>query len=405
MNESRSHSGNISTSPAQEHSNNRMRYIISVILLIIGLLSLMVGVPVLWLQRTILTTDGWVAAVGPLAEQPAVQDAVANGATQKFTSQVDIEGWVREQLPPQSVKLAAPIAALIETSIRRFTDLIVSSSAFAALWEQVNRTSHNLIMAGLSGVQKIQGIKPDDLTLDLGPVMQKLQAELQKKGFTFTLPDKFNSTVTVLRSDQLASLVKYVEALQTAALWLTIVAFVAFAGSIVVHFDRRGAVLALGVGVFIAGLLLMVGVSVMRWQVVGSVSPGAIFTPEAMQEVYNTVIGGLVASLRATVLAGLILWLGAVALGPSRSMVSARQYLREGIHGMGKNRAPAGSELWIGAHKQAIQIWVLIAAGIALIIPAQRSVSYIIILTVIVVLVEFFVEFFGRMSPPMARAH
>ncbi len=66
-----------SQSPTASGRGNPGRTTLAVILLIIGLLTFAGVVPTVWLQRTLLTTDGWVDAVAPIPRQPAVQDAVA----------------------------------------------------------------------------------------------------------------------------------------------------------------------------------------------------------------------------------------------------------------------------------------------------------------------------------------
>ncbi len=379
----------------------RGRRIFSGVLLIIGLILLLVAIPVLWMNRTILTTDGWVEAVGPLAEDPAVQVAVANVAAQQFIEQANIQEWIRQQLPPESAGFAAPLTVLFESAIRQLTNVLVSSDLFASLWSDANRVSHSLALAGYERGQDFLENQNGNIVIDLGSIVQQIQEQLASLGISVPLPENFSSQVTVFQSEQLPAFLNFVNTLDALIPWLTILAVLFLAASIAVPTDRRRAVLFLGIGVAVVGVVLFIIGAIVKWRVVGQVPADAVFPPVAVNQAYDTITGGLTTSLRALILIGLLLWLGAYILGPSNSMVATRHRVRHWIHGLSPNRNPAASELWIGAHRQALQVIILIAAGIVLVIPSQRTVPFVLILTAIVVLLEFLVEYLGR-TPPAA---
>ena len=133
---------------------------------------------------------------------------------------------------------------------------------------------------------------------------------------------------------------------------------------------------------------------------VGQVPPDALFTSEATSQAYDTITGGLLSTLGASLLLGIILCFGAYALGPSLSMTRIRRRVRLWIYQLGGDRAPGRVGGWIKANRNKLQAAVLILAGFALLLPVGRSVIYVVWLTVGVVFLEFLIEFFGRTAPP-----
>lgn len=377
------------------------RRVTSGVLLVIGLILLLVTIPTIWLERTILTTDGWVDAVGPLAEDPAVQDAVAGVAATQFIEGVNVEQWIQEQLPEQNDALAAPLTILIEAGITQLIGAIVESDAFAGIWRDANRISHSLALAGYArGEELLEATDGGNVVIDLGAIIERLQQELARLGIEIPLPEDFSSQVTVFQSQQLPAFFSFINILDTAAPILALAAFLVLAAAVAIPPDRRRVVLFLGIGVAVVGVLLLITDAIVKWQLVRPVGP---FPLEAVSQAYDSITNELIVSLRAFILVGLFLWLGAFALGPSHSMVSARHRIRDWIHSLGYGRNPNRQELWIGAHRQAIQVVVLILAGIALVIPYQRTIPFVLVLVAIVALLEFAVEYLGRTPPPVAH--
>lgn len=369
------------------------------ILLFVGLIALIGAVPFLWLQRTLLTTDGWVDATGPLAEEPAIQEAVADFTAVEFARQVDLRAWISEQLPEESQGLAAPLASLIVIAIRQVAEVVVGSDTFADLWRQINRTSHNLAQMGYPGLQALAESGRQGLTLNLTPVLERLREILQERGISIPVPEDFTGEVTILESAQIQGILTLVRTIETWTPWLTVFAVLGIVGSIAVAGDRRTSVLWLGVGLVAVGFVVMITAFVTQWWMVQQVPANATFGPDATRAAYDAFTNGLATTLRGVAFLGLILWLGAFVLGPAPSMQSARRHALSWIGNLGKDHSPNRPEAWIGAHRHAIQIGILILGGLALLLPIQRSIAYIGMLALTVLLLEFFVELFGRMRP------
>ena len=203
------------------------------------------AIPVLWLNHTLLTTDGWVEAVGPVTKDPAVQDAVANAVVQEYSRQENIRAWVQEQLPEKSEELAGPIITLLQMAARQVVKFIISSDAFEGIWTEANRLSHSLAMAGFTRVDQIDGQlveRAESMEIDLQGIIETLRQELQRRGLGFILPEGITAQLAILQSERFVRFLNILKTLNTAA-----PGFFNYhggnTGSLVLSYNRRKTVL------------------------------------------------------------------------------------------------------------------------------------------------------------------
>ena len=170
----------------------------SAILLSLACLLAPLSVAAVWASTQISDTDRYVQTVAPLADDPAVQQAIANDVTQAVLEYIDIESLTtelltalgqQENVPPRLGALLPGLAAPISNGVESFTrDQVggfVASPQFAVLWEQVNRVAHQqivtLLEGGGGGAVSAQG---DQITLNLGPVITAVKERLVARGFS-----------------------------------------------------------------------------------------------------------------------------------------------------------------------------------------------------------------------------
>ena len=77
----------------------RWRRIVGAVLLVVGCVLVPVSLSAVWVRNTLLDTDNYVSTVGPLADDPDVQQAIANRVTDALFANVDVEEKVADALP------------------------------------------------------------------------------------------------------------------------------------------------------------------------------------------------------------------------------------------------------------------------------------------------------------------
>ena len=84
------------------------------ILILLGVFLLTFANIAFWAWFTLLNTNGWVAAVGPLNQDPAVAGMISQNVVSDLFEGADIEATAAEALPPKLQPLAGPLVVGLE---------------------------------------------------------------------------------------------------------------------------------------------------------------------------------------------------------------------------------------------------------------------------------------------------
>ncbi len=146
-----------------------------------------------WAGRTALNTNVFVDRVGSLARQPAVQDALATYLTDEVVSLLDVEGYLKANLPPPADLLAVPLTSAIESFVEDQVRKVLATDAFAEVWERAVTTAHEAFVTVTSGEAKNVTRDGDTLTVNLLPVIGEVLESLT--GASPQLVDRLTNTL------------------------------------------------------------------------------------------------------------------------------------------------------------------------------------------------------------------
>lgn len=377
----------------------RWRKPIAILLVLIGCFLAAVSVPAVWLNRTVMDTDAWVQTVGPLAEDPAIQSAVANTATNELFKRVNVEKLAKDALPPQAEFLAGPLAAQVKTFARSQADNLVRSPAFSRLWIDVNRKAHSAVIAILTGTQgKYLAVANGKVTLDLSPIVNDIKVRLDKAGLGAVTGAIGNvgGTFTLFESPALAQAGQTLKLMNNLALWLPLLTLALLAGAVAIAKDRRRIVLWVGVGLVIAMIVPLEGINLARYPYVTAIERLGTIPNNAALAVYDTVLAGLLAAQRTVLAFGLVLWIAAALAGPSRFATRLRTGVQGGLSGVGSewDLGPFGG--WVHDHKPTLRTAGLLVAVLLLLVWSSPGVAGVVWVAVAALVWVVLVEFFGR---------
>ena len=83
-------------SPSTSESSPTWRRRLAVILIVVGAVLSPLAVDALWIKRTVLETDQFVAQLGPLADDPEIQAFVSERIADELTEAADLETRLTE---------------------------------------------------------------------------------------------------------------------------------------------------------------------------------------------------------------------------------------------------------------------------------------------------------------------
>ncbi len=416
--------------PAPEKRAGRSRWfaVSSAFLIILACVLAPLSVTSVWASNQLSDTDQYVETVAPLADDPAVQSAIADKVTTTVLTNLDVEGLTTDALETlaeqrnMSPRLAAALPGLavpLTNGIESFTQTqvenLVASPQFAELWDQVNRVAHEQVVKILEGNEGgAVSAQENAITLNLGPIIAQVKQRLVDLGFTLAnrIPE-VDQTFVLVQSESLTKAQNFYQLLNTLGSWLPIIALTLLAGGVLLAGSRRRALLKGALGVTAAMVVLGVALAVARGWYVSS-TPANILTEQAAGGVFDTMVRFLRTALRATAVLGLVVALGAFITGPSTGAVGTRGRLVRGIgslrggaeaHGWQSGRVGT----WTYAHKTALRIATVIAGGFVLMFWTRPSGWTVIGTALVVLFILAVIEFLGgrpaAQTPSETTAH
>ncbi|MEI7033895.1 hypothetical protein [Streptomyces pratensis] len=267
-----------------------------------------------WADLELDDSDRYVAAVSPLASDPAVRSTVADVVTDEAMRQIDLG------------PLQDTVRGFLHETMRSFT----TTEAFQNAWDTANRATHRAVTAALDGDSG------EAVTIDLAPVIDQVKQDLVDDGVPFADQIPVQRTeITVLGPDQADDLRSWFRWLRYCSIWPavgTLVLLVLVVGIATVRRGLRGGLWAtatVGAGCVLGAIVLRVLIAVGRKRVLDEV-------PSSDRDAAAAVVDALTASLRTTVwvvlVVGAVLFVGALA---------ARAGRRRGGTARSKKRGPA----------------------------------------------------------------
>ncbi len=319
---------------ARERRRFGWRPVVSAVLIVVGCLLAPVALATVWVHNQVADTDRFVTTMSPLIRDPAVQAALTDRVTDTVFTYVDVRGLADDAvdaladqgLPARLANrlhdLTGPLASSVRDFVHTRVAELLASEQVARAWDRMIRVAHEQAYAVLSGSASAVAIQGDQVTLDLAPLIEAAKQQLAEAGLTAvnSVPE-VHPTIAVADAAGLVRARSAYSTLDSLATWLPWVVLVVLGLGVYLARDRRRALVATGLG-FAAGMLVLAaGVAIARAVLVDNV-PSRSAAPAAAS--YDLVVRFLRDGLRAALVLGLVVAVGAFLAGPSVTAVRIR---------------------------------------------------------------------------------
>jgi hypothetical protein len=353
-----------------------MRRAALVLLIVLGCGLAAASLIAIWTRATVLNTDRYVNTMAPIAESPAVQDAVSERLGTRITESIDFVALAREALPDRADALAPAIAGGVESLVRSQLDSFVHSERFAELWSEANRRAHSrvvgLLTTGRSGRLELEG---NTVYLDLSGAVDRVEQGLQDRGLTRVadaIPPSVDGRIVLLSSDGFARARDAIDRFERLTVVLPILALLLLAGHVLLSRPRRRGLLRVALGLAVTGLLLLAVVGIVRAAYLDAIDQ-EVLPREAAQDIFDALIGLLRSALRIAVVAALVL--AALSLLVGRPLRAAATRVVEHPR-----------TAWLAEHRSPVQWGVVFAGGLVLVAWDNPTVGVIVVDAVLIAL-------------------
>ena len=381
-------------SPPTSESSSTWRRRLAVILIVVGAVLSPLAVDALWIKRTMLETDQFVAQLGPLADDPEIQALVSERIADQLTQAADLETRLTDALPAELQFLDGTLATAGDQLITEATSRVIASDQFATLWRQALTLAHQEVVNVLTGDTRVVDVQNGAVTLDLSDLRDSVRDRISDTGLARFLPAASDQPleITLYQSDALASAQNFVKLLEVLGFVLPMLVLVLLGAAIALALDRRQAVFRVGLGLTIAMVVHLIALLVGRSFYLDSIIPTL---PEAAAaSIYDLLVTFPRVGTRAVLLAGILLMIGAAVFGPTQLAARTRAVVAAGIGRAGGTVAkaePAGPVTsFVAKYRLFFDIAVLVAASLVLfsfdrITPASLLVLVLVTLLVLAV--------------------
>lgn len=360
-----------SAQPAPREKRHWVRTFWATLLIVVACLLAPLSMVSVWARGEVTDTDRYIATVAPLAQDPAIQQAVANRITEEIFKHVDVPALTSEAVaaisanrdltPQQSAALQAltgPLNQGIQSYTQDAVDKVVQSPQFAAAWVEANTLVHERLNAALTGqnTDRALQVQNNQVVLDLGNLVAQVKQRLIDRGFTIAerIPTT-NATIVLFDVPNATAIQNGYNLLNTIGFWLPLIAVaLAVLGVFISHTPSK-ALAWFGFGLMLAmvvaaGLLAFGRTSYLN-ALPDTVNVGAATA------FFDQFTMFLRQSMWAGAAAGLVLLLGGLSMGSNR--------VASGVRALPVNAA-AAIQRWLdglGLHMAGVRTWVCAQAG------------------------------------------
>jgi hypothetical protein len=326
--------------------SERPRRVIVAVLTALAVLTLLIGVFTVWINRQVLNTDNWTKTSGDVLENKNVQRVLSAYLVDQIFTNVDVSGALQNVLPPQAAALAGPAAAGLQELAGRAAPKLLANPTVQDAWRVANRAAHKQLLAILNDDHTAVSTANGVVTLNLHPIVDRLAARLgiseeqlaaaraklngpaargiaqQKLGVT--LPPS-SGEIEILRSDELATAQDAAQAVRHLAVLFTALPLLLFALAIGLASGWRRIALRTTGWCFIGvGLLVLLARRVGSGELVDALVQSSSVRP-AVASVWTIGTTLLYDIAVALVFYGLVMLLAAWLAGATRPAYAVRE--------------------------------------------------------------------------------
>ena len=374
------------------------------VLVVLGCVLAPLSALTVWMKSTLLNTDNYVATVAPLADDPAVQNALADRITNTLLEQTaSIRKSIVDALPKRVQFIAPNVGDAVTGFVHDAALKVVQSDQFSTLWKEANRRTHTRIIALLEdkGSEAVS-TKNGQIALELGPIVAQVNQALHDRGITAfdnAAQAASGKEIVLVDSIWLKRSQKITNLLQKLAVVLPILMVLCFGVAFWLSPHRRLTILRSALGVALGVALLLIGLNTGRHYYLVAL-PSGVNIPAA-EAIYNQLLGALRLALRATFVFALVVALAAWLTGPARSATS----VREGVLRLVRGRGAAGGEPsafgeWVARNKTILRVLVIAVGVIVLVSLSAPSGLWVLVIALLVLLGILLIEFLARRAGP-----
>ena len=288
------------------------------ILILLGVFLLTLANVAFWASFTLLNTNGWVAAVGPLTKDSNVSGMISQNVVSGLFEGADIEATAAEALPPKLQPLAGPLVVGLEQVADQAVNTLIVSDGFNNVWVALNRTAHTAVLNVLKGEGDRLYFQDGNLVVDFNDIYNYVEDRFGLTDLNL-VPQAVEGRLVLFSSNQVAVLQEVVSYLNTIGWLLPLLTILVFVAAVWVSLWRRQTTMWVGIATTIAMFISLIVFSGARSSALTSVQDP--FLRELGRAILNVLTHGLMVQTLFLMIVGVLLIIGAWQAAPDSALM------------------------------------------------------------------------------------
>lgn len=278
------------------------------VLISLGVIFLVLANIAFWAAFTLLNTNGWVAAVGPLSKDPEIAQMISYAVVGSTFEGAEVDQALMEILPEKFQMLSGPLAMGLERLANETVTALITSDGFNTVWEGINRAGHIAVMGVLNGKGDHLYIQSGELTVDFSEAYNHIQNKLGIEDLNL-VPGAEGGRLVLFKSQQVAVLQEVVTWLKTFALIMPLLTILVFVVAWFVSLWRRDTLIWIGV---VSAFTMFISLIVFAvWRSNAMVAIQDPLLRELGREIVNVITHGLLVQTLFFMIMGILIAIGA----------------------------------------------------------------------------------------------
>ncbi|MEI8000244.1 MAG: hypothetical protein WCI50_02740 [Actinomycetes bacterium] len=377
--------------PAKRHL---FRALIASILVVLAALLVPLSVVGVWLHHDIMSTQGYVNTVTPLADQKAVTDAVAHTAVDALFQRAQVEQRIADILPGPLDALGSTFSASLRTLADEQVSDLLATPEFHSIWVEANRLAHAQVVKLFTGEGKVVKQDAGKVVVDLSGVVDALRKRLVKKGVTllkFVSIPEGGPKLTIIQSDTVATLQPVLRALDRVSVALPFVALALAVAAVAVSVRRRRTLVVVAVAIALTDLAFIAACNVVRRQYLDAAANQS-FNQGAARSVFDVLTRALLDYAWAVVIAGAVVAVAAFVSDPRRLAALTRLVRGDAL------ARRTGLAALVERYQVALRVVAAVVAALVLAVWPTPTLAVLVVVVVVLVVVLGIVGALARLA-------
>ena len=225
-------------------------------LTVIAAVLALVGSVAFYLERTVLSEDGFEEIATEMIQSPEIRNQVAAKAVEQLNANVDVEQEIANRLPEAQKALAPVLAGIVQQGAQEAANRLLERPRLQELFVRTATSTQRQVVKLLDDEGKFVETSDGTIYLDLRPIVVEIgQQSAIASRLAERLPEDAGR-IKLVDADQLDTAQTITRILRFVADWLWLIALLLAAAAVWVAKGRRRIELrAIAIAVIVVGVL------------------------------------------------------------------------------------------------------------------------------------------------------